>query len=334
MNPSHRAIVSRRRVLTVIAGAALAAGGLPAGAAWRGAYEWRGVALGADARLVLVDEDQAAAQRALRLCLTEIERLESLFSLYRPHSELCRLNRDGVLRYPSLDMVAVLRIARRVSQASGGAFDVSVQPLWRLYADHFRRHPNDRTGPPAREIEKTLECVDFSRIRVSDAEIRIAPGMALTLNGIAQGYITDRVAALLRGHGWRDVLIDLGEMRAAGTTPAGSPWTAVVRPPIRSSTAPLQVPLSGRAMATSAGRATAFEASGRHHHLFSPRDGRSAGQFHSVSVVAAQAIVADALSTALHVMPRHEMAKLINAFPAAEAWLVDAEGSIAHLKQP
>ena len=91
-------------------------------------------------------------------------------------------------------------------------------------------------------------------------------------------------------------------------------------------------PASEPAMATSAGRATVFEASGHHHHLFSPRDGRSAGEFHSVSVAASHATLADALSTALYVMPRNEMPRLLKAFPAVEAWLVEADGSIAHLR--
>jgi thiamine biosynthesis lipoprotein len=336
MNRPFSNIANRRRVLTLIAGAALTAGGVPASAAsrrafGRRAFEWRGTALGADARLVLVHDDHAAAQRALRLCLDEIERLENLFSLYRPDSELSRLNRDGVLRYPSLDMVSLLRVAHTVSQASGGAFDVSVQPLWQLYANHFRQYPGDRAGPPAREIKHTLQHIDFARVRISEMEIRIRPGMALTLNGIAQGYITDRVAELLRARGWPDVLINLGEVRATGVSPVGSPWAVLLDLPVRSPANPSPLTLLGRAIATSAGRATVFEASGHHHHLFSPHDGRSAGEFYSVSVVASHATLADALSTALYVTPRDEMPRLIKAFPAVEAWLVDANGSIEHL---
>ena len=276
-------------------------------------------------------DDHAAVQTVLRLCLGEIERLENIFSLYRPHSELTRLNRDGVLRDPSLDMVSLLRVAHRVSEASGGGFDVSVQPLWKLYADHFRRHPGDPVGPPARAIEQTLKHIDFARVGISETAVRIRPGMALTLNGIAQGYITDRIAELLHERGWPDVLINLGEMRAIGLSPVGSSWTAVLDVPDHAPANASRLTLSQRAVATSAGRATAFEASGHHHHLFSPHDGRSAGQFHSVSVAASRATVADALSTALYVMPRQEMPRLIKVFPAVEAWLVAANGRIAHL---
>lgn len=331
MNGPSRTLISRRRMLMLIAGVALTVGSTGGAIARRQAFEWQGTALGADARLVLVHEDHAAVQAALRLCLAEIERLEAIFSLYRPQSELCRLNRDGLLRYPSLDMMALLRIARAVSEASGGAFDASVQPLWQLYADHFRKHPGDPAGPPELAIERALKHVHFQRIDIDTTKIRIEPGMALTLNGIAQGYITDRVAELLRARGWPDVLIDLGEVRAIGASPLGTPWTAVIQPPAPATVAPIRLALSQHAMATSAGQATVFEASGHHHHLFSPRDGRSAGQLQSVSVLAPDATLADALSTALYVMPREEMRRLIDAFPAIEAWLVEADGRVVQL---
>lgn len=331
MSGRSHSMISRRRMLTLIAGAALAVGGIGGAAVRRRAFEWQGTALGADARLVLVHEDHARVQNALHLCLAEIERLEAIFSLYRPESELCRLNREGIVRHPSLDMVALLRTACVVSEASAGAFDVSVQPLWRLHADHFRRNPGNPIGPPPHAIEQTLKHIDFARIDVSAAKIRLEPGMALTLNGIAQGYITDRVAELLRGHGWSDLLIDLGEVRAIGTSPVGAPWMAVIEPPHFAGAAPVRLPVSQRALATSAGQTTVFEASGRHHHLFLPRDGRSAGHYQSVSVAAPDATLADALSTALYVMPREEIPRLIGAFRGVEAWLVEADGRTVYL---
>ncbi len=330
MNRPLDRIVGRRKVLTLIAGTALAVGGIGGAAARMRAFEWRGTALGADARLVLVHEDRAAVHGALRLCLDEIERLENIFSLYRPYSELCRLNQDNILRYPSLDMVSLLRAARAISDASAGAFDVSVQPLWQLYATHFRAHPGDRSGPPMHAIQQALKHIDFKRIEIDEFAIRIPRGMALTLNGIAQGYITDQVATLLRAHGWPDVLLDLGELRAIGTSPAGTPWQVTIEAPVPAPANSLRLTLSQRAMATSAGHTSAFEASGRHHHLFSPHEGRSSGHFQSVSVLALDATLADALSTALHVMPQEEIPRLVRAFPAVEAWLVGADGRILH----
>ena len=140
--------INRRRFLSITA----AMGGcLALGAAARAAepWEWRGSALGADACLRLYHPDRSAARALIRACLAELERLEAIFSLYRDDSALCRLNRDGGLAAPPPELVEVVALARSVSARSGGLFDVTVQPLWTLYADHFSHPGADPAGPPA-----------------------------------------------------------------------------------------------------------------------------------------------------------------------------------------
>src|SRR5687767_730680 len=92
-------------------------------------------ALGADVTLVALHEDRATAEGATEDAFAELERIEEAMSLYRPHSQLCRLNRDGVLDRPDPRLVTVLRAAADVFERSDGAFDATVQPLWTLYAD-------------------------------------------------------------------------------------------------------------------------------------------------------------------------------------------------------
>ena len=99
-------------------------------------HEWTGTALGAVANITLFHPDRGEARSIIRACLAEIDRLEGEFSLFRPDSALCRLNRDGVLPDPSLDMRRLLTEAVRFGDLSGGRFDVTVQPLWRLLAAH------------------------------------------------------------------------------------------------------------------------------------------------------------------------------------------------------
>ena len=146
---------TRRRFL----GIAASAGGLAllpirtARAASSDLHIWRGVALGADACLQLHHPDPAESNRLIRLCLEEVGRLERLFSLYRPDSALVRLNRTGELADPPMDMVRLLSEAARFSRLTDGAFDVTVQPLWRLYADHFARSGADPAGPPPAATE-------------------------------------------------------------------------------------------------------------------------------------------------------------------------------------
>jgi len=260
------------------------------------------------------------ARNAVRTCLAEIARLEREFSLYRAESALSRLNRDGQLDAPSQDLRRLLAESLRFGDLSGGAFDVSVQPLWRLMAAHFATHPDATKGPPSGALAIARAVVDYRKIEVGPTRVALGPGMALTLNGIAQGYITDRVAEILRARGWTNVLIDLGEIRALDSRPDGEPWTVG----LNNSSSSLK--LHNRAIATSSGGATRFEASGRHHHLLDPKSGVSPSAYGSVSVVAPKATIADALSTALFLLPRSEAARVLRAGGGSEAWLIDAEG--------
>ena len=108
---------------------------------------WRGVALGADAELHLLHPDRDAARRLIDSAVDELRRLETVFSLYRDDSALAVLNRQGHLNDPPADLLRLLSESRRFSVLTGGVFDPTVQPLWQLYAGHFRSPapiPTDR----------------------------------------------------------------------------------------------------------------------------------------------------------------------------------------------
>ncbi len=298
--------LSRRRVLSVT-GAAAGMALMPGATAAAPRWTWRGTALGARAEITLVHPSEAEARRLIRLAVDEIERLENVFSLYRNASELARLNRDGVIDAPSPDLRALLSTARHFGELTAGAFDVTVQPLWQLYARHFSQPDADPRGPSETAIAVTLARVDHRAIELTPARIRFArPGMAITLNGIAQGYITDRVVELLRARGIDRTLVDLGEIRALGRRPDGRAWRVAIdgREPRR------VVDLIDRAIATSSPSGTVFDPAARVHHLFDPATGRPSAAARQVSVIAASAATADALSTAFAIMPAKERTML------------------------
>ena len=161
--------------------------------------------------------------------------------------------------------------------------------------------------------------------------IRLAAGMAVTLNGIAQGYITDRIAALLRRRGWSNVLINLGEIRALDGRPDGMPWTVALDRPISLQTDLPVLRVRDCAVATSSGAGTMFDAAGRHHHLFDPWTGRSASACLQVTVVAPRATLADALSTALFVAPPAARSELLRGFAGTECEIVETDGRVTRL---
>src|SRR3984893_759116 len=131
--------VSRRRAMTIVGAVAglplLSADDLSHGAPLL--HQWIGTSLGSPSQLLLYHHDRAAAARIAGECAAEIERLERIFALYRTDSEIARLNRDGCVELPSLDLLTVLSRCQALSALSRGAFDVTVQPFWTLYAAHF-----------------------------------------------------------------------------------------------------------------------------------------------------------------------------------------------------
>ncbi len=302
---------SRRRFLGISAAAAglallpLAPRAGRAGTATDTLRVWHGSALGADACIQLHHPEAA---RLIGVCLAEIERLEAVFSLHRPDSALSRLNRAGELADPPFDLVRLLSESAGFSALTDGAFDSTVQPLWELYAGHFAISGADPEGPTESAIQAALARVGWQGVIVDSGRVAFArPGMALTLNGIAQGYITDRVTERLRAAGVERVLADLGEARALGCHPDGTPWRVGLEDPRRRGQITRVLDLENRAVSTSGAYGTVFEPGGRFNHLFDPATGRCGDRRLAVSVVAETATTADALSTAFCFLPRDRM---------------------------
>jgi FAD:protein FMN transferase len=299
--------MQRRRFIRIV-GCALGLGLLPGFQLQRGPwrFRWRGSALGAEARIDLWMDGSDRARRLVALCVAELDRLEGVFSLQRRDSALSILNRQGRLLRPPLELVSVLEAAGRISELTGGAFDATVQPLWRLYTDHFAGPDADPAGPSPGEIERVGRLVDHGAVDAAPHAVRFArPGMAVTLNGIAQGFIADRIAALVQDHGAGSVLLDVGEVAAVGPPPGGGEWQ------VRAGSAGPVLGLAGGAVATSSPAALTFDAAGRFPHLLDPSTLRPGIRATEVSVVADSAMIADALSTALAVrpaaLPRHRL---------------------------
>ena len=274
---SGGAPVSRRQALSTIAAATIplfvpVARGAPADPPL---YEWRGQALGARSRLLVAHADRRAAARAAAL----VETRSSGWSGFQPVPRGLRTGRPQSLRAPRRRIARSPRRARR-SGAHCAAERRRVRrddaaalgPVRRPF-----RGPSGRCRGSARaSLEATRRRIDHRALGWTVPRVRLLrPGMAVTLNGIAQGYVTDRVAELLRDAGFASVLVSLAKaLRAA-------------RPRMEfrgASGSPTQAARSDDRDAGGERRrhrllqrlATQFDAAGRHHHLFDPRTGRSA----------------------------------------------------------
>jgi thiamine biosynthesis lipoprotein len=259
--------------------------------------------------------DAARADNALDAAVQALRHVERQMSLFDPDSALCRLNRDGALERPDAHLVAVLQLARRVSAASGGAFDISVQPLWAAW----QRARAEGRLPSEAELAAARARVDWRAVNVTPGRITLQrPGMALTLNGIAQGYAADRARDAVRAHGIEHALLDTGEWAALGRAPADAPWVLGIADPRDAQGLIARLRPQGRAVATSSDAQLAFTADRREHHIVDPRSGHSPPQLASVTVVAPSAALADALTKVVF------MAGWDHGLNAAQRWGADA----------
>ena len=290
---------------------------------------WYGSALGAQVSIEIHHPDRAEAERLVERCLSEVRRLEQQFSLYRTDSAICALNRTGILAAPEADMVELLKASLFFARLTGGAFDPTVQPLWQLYLDHFSSERPDSQGPSPQKLADALSKVGHSGLLVGDDRVALTRrGAAITLNGIAQGYATDRVVEVLRRGGLSTTLVNMGEIRAIGAKPNGAPWRVGLADPDKPGAVTETIDLINCAVATTAGAGFRFDRSGRFTHLFDPMTGRSPSQYSTVSVIAPTATEADALSTAFSLMSMSRIRHVVAMRPNVQARITDVDGTL------
>ena len=327
--------ISRRRFITLAAAAA----GLPlllkVGSAEARLARWEGTALGAPASIQLYHSDERVAQEAIVAALAELERLEAIFSVYRADSAISLLNRQGRLDDAPADLMAMLGRALSLAKISDGVYDPTVQPLWQLYFSHFTAQNPDPKGPTQNELTAALALVDWRAVELDSANRRIVltrPGMGLTLNSGAQGYITDRVADLLRSRGFERMLVDMGEPRALSTKPDGSAWRIAIANPADTTKTVATLDVVDKCVSTSGGYGTIFDEQGRFTHLFDTKSGGTAPAMFGVSVIADSGFNADGLSTAMLLAPVARRAAILRAGGGERAIFVTPDGVVATVR--
>lgn len=294
---------NRRRFLSVVAAAALTGSARPAPITRE-----RFRALGTEAQITLAGHPHKAVA-ALQACRTEIAAIESAFSLYDSTSLLSRLNRDGKVttnhRFSTL-----VRHALAMAEATNGAFDPTMQPLWRALAESGD-YKNAQRLIGWRDLRLTADAARFNR-----------PHMAASFNGIAQGFAADQVTAVLAQHGFRDTLVDLGEFSLQGTR-HGKRWLLGIRDPLSQHIIAQIEPAAG-AIATSEPHGTIVAG---HPHIIDPLN-RPGKRWSSVTVEAREAWRADALSTAIAASPVQEADRLLATGGATRGWLITTAGTL------
>jgi thiamine biosynthesis lipoprotein len=289
-----------------LAGAAgpgwLRAAGRPGREVFVERWSW---AMGQPVHLQLYGVSEAAGYEAAQAALAELRRVEGALSLFDDASDLTELNRHagrGALAVGP-DLVAVLEAAVELERQTGAAFDPAVEPLMRAWGFHAPR----TSEPTAAELAEARAAVRAARIELRGGKVALPSATTqLDLGGIGVGYGLDRAADVLRRFGVSRALLDVsGDCLAIGAPPGESGWLVEVADPERPGAVIAATRLRDAALATSSNLVSVVRY-GRavRGHVMDPASGYPASGCTQVTVVARTGIQADALSTAMLVLPR------------------------------
>jgi thiamine biosynthesis lipoprotein len=311
------------------AGAAVAAAITADSAARRSvAYSFR--SMGTYANVTLVTADSVASAPYARAAQAVFERVDSLMSNWTTTSEIARLNREsGSGAVPVQSEVAfVIDAALRAWRESERAFDITVEPLVRAWG--FLGGP--RRVPPQAELDEAFTRVGSQHLAFDAAarSLRFGrAGMKIDLGGIAKGHAVAAAAETLRALGVRDALVDIsGNMAALGTPAHAAHWRIGIRDPYDRLPYLARIPVrGGQAISTSGKYEQFIAADGKTYgHIMDPRTGRPAEGLVSVTVMAPDAMAADAWSTALFVLGPAHARRIAKSRPDLAAVLIESGG--------
>ena len=299
-------MMNRRRFISIAA--TIAAG--TAFARQESLLRWHGVAMGADVSIDLGRASGRDGNAALAAAVDTIRRMEGLFSIYDPQSALSRLNYHGRI-IPEPEFLRLIQLVNVAHALTGGLFDPTVQSLVMARLQ----------GKTPTAAERTR--VGWNFVEFDAGEIRFCtPGMAMTLNGIAQGFATDRVTEVLASHGFTQTLVNIGEYRVGDRATTigigGAAGNIMSIEDLRQAAIATSVPGS-------------FMLNDRSSHIMNPKNPDASPIWASASVVASTATMADAFSTALVLANGTTLAESLVRGSAKAIILENAAGEISRI---
>jgi thiamine biosynthesis lipoprotein len=281
--------------------------------------------MGTVVNLTLVGSVPDQAHTAISACLNRMAELEAVLSRFQPQSQLSKLNQAGVLHDAHPALVSLIRRSMGLGQLTGGAFDITVLPVLSLY------EAKPGSLPTSRQIDQALELVDYRKLEISGQSIiLLQPGMSITLDAIAKGFIVDEGVAVLKEYGFENVLVQAaGDGVALGEKSAHSPWMIGLQNPRAAMGNLITIfKIQNEALATSGDYWRTFTPDFANNHILDPRTGRSPVELASASIFGpTTAALADGLATSVMVMGKEGL-QLVEQLAGYKACLVTKDLTI------
>lgn len=293
-------------------------------------FEFEQVRFAAPVRLVVYAPSEAVANKASRDVFDRLKHFDHVMSDYDPDSELSRLCAtagSGQAVKVSNELFAVIAESQRLAEATGGAFDITVAPVVKLWRTARRK----KQLPTADQQAAAMALVGYRSVRLDPAAKTVEllkPGMQIDLGGIAQGYAADDALRILNEAGITRALVDVsGDIRLGDPPPERDGWRVEIEA-LKSKSAegtpaePRYVTLANAAISTAGDAYQSTEIEGvRYSHIIDARTGRPMNEPCSVTVIAKDALTADGLDTALCILNDEAGRALANKTPGVRVVL-------------
>jgi len=286
--------------------------------------------MGTQVSITVVAKTEQEGEAAIDAAMAEVRRFDRMMSLYKDDSEITRVNLaagKGPVEV-SPEMIEIVEAARKISELTDGAFDVTVGPLVVLWQMRLK----EGAAPTETEIESIKNRVGYRNIitdKKASTLFLMKPGMIMDFGGCAKGYVADRVAELLKGRGIDNAIVALaGDIRVMGHRPDGSSWRIGVQHPRDSAKTLTVLELSDKFISTS-GDYERYQIvhRKRYHHILDPRTGKPSEGMESVTLVGDRGSDGDPLATALFILGPKQGRKIVKKL-GYNAIFVDDKGRV------
>ena len=284
-----------------------------------------------EVEIILCGPNEEALEKAAASAFSVMEQIERDFSVGGGSSKIKEINKFAGLKPVKVgpDLFVLIQKSISFSHLSNGCFDISTQGLgnlWDFRAPTF-------VVPEGEVVNRCLNLVDYRKIRLdreTSSVILEQKGMRISVGGIGKGYAVDKAVEAVRVFGIKDGIINAGgDLKAFGRKENGELWKVAIKNPRDQDRIMCVIPLSNVALATS-GDYERYRIVGgkRYHHLLDPRTGYPAVGCMSATVIAKDALEADALATAVFVMGPRDGLNLVESLPGVEGVVVDITGKL------
>jgi thiamine biosynthesis lipoprotein len=287
--------------------------------------------LGSPFEMTVVAKDTVQGNQFINQAIEEVKRIENLISDWIPTTQISKVNQNTGIAPVKVDkeVFELIERAIKISKLTNGAFDISYASMDKIW----KFDGSMKEMPTEEAIKNSVAKVGYQNIILNEKEYTIFlknKGMKLGLGGIGQGYIADKIKALMLSKGCKSGIVNVsGDIFAWGKQPDGKPWTVAIVNPMNKNKVFATFPLEDSAVETSGSYEKYVTFNGkRYSHIIDPRTGYPATGVVSVSVFAKTTEIADALATGIFVLGVEVGLDLVNQLKGIECIIVDDQGSV------